>query len=528
MKRICAVLLAVSCLCLLGAASAGQDLVVIEFDLYPSAFEPDDFCMQVPEWLLDQLAEHSPYSCRAVVLTRSRLQSQRIVGNDLSLTADAIKKVFQKEEFAYLVIGSITADIFTGAVTVTASLVDSSGSVVESGTVVSPSIEETQIHMRDLCFALLDMEPLTGNAPPVAKINVRTQVSEQVPGASSITTYRNEIITLDSSASYDIDGDIERVEWDLNADGTIDEYQPTIQCDSLSDKPGSHVVLLRVIDGYGAIDEERIELRVLEDDIQDAAQDTNVRPQAILTILGSDGFELNRPAYRNEELTLQSTESYDPDGRIASITWDLNMDGEPDHVASEFKTRTLSESSGSRTIELCVTDDLGVTECTERTIEVSDRTYDEQHASRNLAPVIYIDVQRETAMQKLTGSPYVVFLSEAVTLDCASSYDPDGSIQQWTWTVEGESSPIGYRSSLRAPDLTAYPGQRTIMLEVTDNDGAVTHKSIVLTILDYSADQRAERNVQDNVMPVLRRIIMTTMGIALIAGVGYLIWYFGW
>lgn len=527
MKAACLSLF-VALLVSLGIVAVAQDLAVLEFDLYPSQYETSDICVMVPEWLLDQLAEHSPYSCEPMVLTREQLRAQRIIGSDLVITPDAIAKLLTRQGYSYLVIGSVTVDIFSGSVSVTASLIDSSGSVSESGTIISPSVQDLQIHMRELCFALLDQEPPTGNAPPVAKISIQTQVSPHAPGASTVTVFRNERVTLDASGSYDIDGEIERIEWDLDADEVADEYQAVILCDSIADIPGSHEITLRVVDGFGATDEETLHVVVLEDDVQDAALDSNLRPHAIAAVVGEDGEELDRPAYKGEVITLDAVDSYDPDGRIASYSWDLDQDGIADHVAQTFTTRSLTSEEGTRVVELCVEDDLGMRACSELVMEVSSTTYEEYLASRNLAPVVYIDVQRDTATRQATGSPYVLLLDERVTLSGVSSYDPDGRISQWVWRIEGDSTPIGYRSTLTMSDLAAFPGQRTITLEATDNEGAVSRKSVVLTVLDYSLDQVAEKNIQENVIPALRQTFMVLMGIGLLVGVGYLIWYFGW
>lgn len=511
-----------------GVGSLATDLGVVEFDLYPSSFEPNDLCEILPTWLLDQLIEHSPYTCAPALLTREELQRKRIVAKDGVLSSDAIEKLFRKESYELIAIGTITGNPLIGSLTVSASLVKREGAVVESGTVVASSLEEAQAKMRDLCFALLGLEPPTGNAPPVAKVQVETEASVATPGAPAFTVYRNERVVLDASASYDIDGTITRYEWDLNEDGVVDEYKPRLTCDELTHSPGEHRVQLRVTDSHGAKAEKVITLSVLDIDVVDEALAANIPPVPEIQILGGDGAVLGRDAYLGEEITLDALDSYDPDGELSGMWWDVNADGEPDEVAPTVTTSRLTTEAGVVRITLEVVDNLGEKAQATVSFAVSDKTLEEALAGRNLPPVAYINITRDPELQRAAGSPYAIYLGESVRLDGATSYDPDGSIAAWRWTVSADSSVAGYRSMLDMPDLTALPGQRVVTLEVTDDDGATTRKSLTLTVFDYSEDEIVRQRLEDSVIPVLRRAFMVVMGIGLIAGVGYLIYLYGW
>ena len=620
---------------MIGVSAVAQDLAIVEFDLYPSIFEPADICEVIPTWLLDQMSEYSTYQCSPAILTREELRCKRIIGEDLALTTDSINKLFRNEGYELLVIGSITGVPVIGSMTVTASLVGDDGVILESGTVTASTLGEAQSQMRDLCFALLGMEAPSGNAPPIAKINIEASISESLAGATEVTVFRNESVLLDASSSYDIDGEVARYEWDLDGDGDIDEYNATTTCDTLTRIPGRHPVFLTVVDSFGASATAIVWISVIEDDVQEAALVSNIRPQPDFTVFGEDGKRLDRPAYIGEELTLDASASFDPDGEIVAFSWDLNGDAVPDDIAKVITTRRLAEIAGeviiqlsvtddlgvtssmeyavevsSLTIEemplisnirpqpdftvfgedgkrldrpayigeeltldasasfdpdgeivafswdlngdavpddiakvittrrlaeiageviiqLSVTDDLGVTSSMEYAVEVSETTADEHSYSQNLAPVVYIEIQRDSALQRVTGSPYIVFLGEAIQLRGSTSYDPDGQIVAWQWTTIGEASVVGYRSSLSMPALTAMPGQQEITLEVTDEDGARTSKSIALTVLDYTAERIVQNYVDDTVLPALRKTFMVLMGLGLIAGVGFLIWYYG-
>jgi len=524
-KLVALVCLAGACL---GTVAAGQELAVVEFDLYPSSFEPADICEVIPTWLLDQLSEYSDYQCSPAVLTREVLRSKRIIGEDLALTADAIAKLFQREGYNHIVVGSITVVPVIGPMTITASLVGRDGIIIESGSVTATTLEEAQLKMRDLCLDLLGLEPPSGNAPPIAKIDAKTSFSNSPAGATELTVYRNEPITLDAFASYDIDGEIIRYEWDVDGDNTIDEYQSAIQCDVLTSTPGRHVVSLNVVDSYGASSSEIITIIVLEDDVETASMESNIPPQPNIAVFGEDGAPLDRPAYIGESLTLSATGSHDPDGNVVSFSWDLNGDGRPDYISEVVDTNTLTDTARTITIQLTVTDELGMTSSVESFIETSETTISEFRQTQNLPPVVFIEVERDARYQSESGSPYVVFLNETIGLVGSTSYDPDGEIDSWRWDLEGEASPVGYRSTLHIPDLTAFPGQRQLTLEATDDRGGTSLKTITLTVLDYSADQLSQKRVDEEIVPVVRRAFSVLMGIGLIIGVGYLIWYFGW
>jgi len=66
------------------------------------------------------------------------------------------------------------------------------------------------------------------------------------------------------------------------------------------------------------------------------------------------------------------------------------------------------------------------------------------------------------------GSDRTVLVQEAVPFDGSKSSDPDGSITHWNWDF-GDNSPTAI--GILASHAYAQPGQYTVTLTVTDNDG---------------------------------------------------------
>ena len=94
----------------------------------------------------------------------------------------------------------------------------------------------------------------------------------------------------------------------------------------------------------------------------------------------------------------------DPDGTVATYAWDLDGDGRYDHADTAPTWSTLAPTAGTYTVRLKVTDDLGASAVTTRSLTVANRP--------------------PTAA--LTG-PQPAIRGEAATLDASGSADLDGT-----------------------------------------------------------------------------------------------------
>jgi len=145
----------------------------------------------------------------------------------------------------------------------------------------------------------------------------------------------------------------------------------------------------------------------------------------------------------NEWITFDASDSYAPDGRIVSYSWDFG-DGA---TASSRTTQKRYSSEGTYTVRLTVTDNHGATDTTSRTVRVER------------------DIRPPTA--RFTFSPTNPDPGETVSFDASDSTAPDGSIVEYEWDFGDGSSGWGRTTS----HSYASEGTYTVRLTVTDDHG---------------------------------------------------------
>jgi len=160
----------------------------------------------------------------------------------------------------------------------------------------------------------------------------------------------------------------------------------------------------------------------------------------------------------SENVTLDGSGSYDPDGSITSYVWEEN--------SSQIATGvgpTASFTVAAHTVELIVTDNDSATD-TDTVIITVEAPPEPQ------APVADAGADQNVTDTDEGGD-------EDVTLDGSGSYDPDGSITGYVW--EENSSQIATGVS---PVVTLTVAVHTIDLTVTDNDSLTDTDSVVITV----------------------------------------------
>ena len=155
------------------------------------------------------------------------------------------------------------------------------------------------------------------------------------------------------------------------------------------------------------------------------------------------------PVY--QDVICYSDSSYDPDGYITNYEYDFG-DGT---VINTTDTEVFHrfENTGTFTINLTVTDNFGVTASYPETVVIEEKP--------NEFPVPQLSCV-STAPQSLT-------------CEGRNSYDPDGSITKGSLTAveTGEVFETNDLSALQKTFIFSSGGLKTIVLEVTDNQGAV-------------------------------------------------------
>lgn len=171
----------------------------------------------------------------------------------------------------------------------------------------------------------------------------------------------------------------------------------------------------------------------------------NARPSASLTHSPSD------PEV-GQAVTLDASGSSDPDGPISEYRWDFDGDGSVD-VATSSATRDHSYgSTGEKTPAVTVVDTAGATASASDTVQVT---------SANTAPAA-----------DLTHSPSNPAVGETVTFDASGSSDPDGSIVEYRWDVDGDGSVEATTTGATRTHSYGSTGDYSVTVTVVDDASA--------------------------------------------------------
>ena len=226
--------------------------------------------------------------------------------------------------------------------------------------------------------------------------------------------------------STDFDGSIVSWSWDFGDGATSTLENPTHQFDE-----GTYTVILTVTDDDGATDMHT-----------DTVTVSNVGPIADFSYSPSDPT--------TAELVTFTDGSSDVDGSVVSWSWDFGDGG----TSSQSDPTYSYSDDGTYTVTLTVTDDDGATDSYSDTVVVA-----------NIGPTA-----------EFTYSP-----SDPTTQDTVQftdqSTDFDGSIVSWSWDF-GD----GATSTLENPTHQFDEGTYTVILTVTDDDGATDMHTDTVTV----------------------------------------------
>jgi PKD repeat protein len=243
----------------------------------------------------------------------------------------------------------------------------------------------------------------------------------------------NESVTF-TSTSTDPDGPIKSQSWDLDGNGFNDGTTASVSRAFAA--PGTYTVRLRVVDGSGA-------------------EDISSRTVTVSNRSPTAAFSFTPAAPASGQAVTFTSSSSDPDGTIASQSWDLNGDGFNDGTAAVL-THSFARP-GTFTIRLRVVDNRGAENITSRTITVANR-----------APAAAFGI-----------SPVAPLTKQPVTFTSTSS-DPDGTIASQSWDFDGNGFNDGTAASVSHAFDT--PGTYTIRLRVLDDHGAENITSGTVTV----------------------------------------------
>ena len=170
------------------------------------------------------------------------------------------------------------------------------------------------------------------------------------------------------------------------------------------------------------------------------------------------------------EVVADASGSTAPGAQSVEYEWDFS-DGIP--VAGPLQIRTFN-TPGNRIVQLTVT-----------------ATYaDGTEAMSQASKVLYI--QDNTAPIARLSGPTEGLVSDLLTFDASESTDPDGSITQVELIFADDSGTVLDTEVFAGPDeaVHAYafvaPGVHRVTARVTDNDGLLATKTILVTVKSHS------------------------------------------
>jgi PKD repeat protein len=253
-------------------------------------------------------------------------------------------------------------------------------------------------------------------------------------GFSPSSPQANELVTFTSTSTDD--GAIASTQWDFADDGAFDASGTSVQ--HAYAVPKAHVVRLRVTDDKGVYRETTKTVTV-----------PNQAPVA--------DFSFAPSSPKKGETVNFSSLATDPEGRVQSVTWDLNGDNQFTDATGPTAA-TAFAAQGSHTVRLKILDQDGGSDTATKTITVLSQP---PVASFDIAPA-----------SPLTG--------EIVTFTSTST-DPDGLITDVAWDTDNDGS-FDDGTDVQAEKAFSVAGTKTVRLRVRDDDNNTVTTSRQFTV----------------------------------------------
>ena len=290
-------------------------------------------------------------------------------------------------------------------------------------------------------------------------VNVRVNAAPIANAGPDQLVQAGAAVTLNGTASIDMDGTIASYNWIQTAGATVtltgaDTATPTFTAPSAS---GTLTFQLTVTDNDGATRTDTVNVSVNMQPVANAGPDQLVQAGAMVTLNGAG--------------------SSDPDGTIASYSWiqtagtTVNLTG----AGTATPTFTAPPVFETLTFQLTITDNNGAT------------ATDTVNVSVNLPP------------SANAGTDQLAQAGAAVSLNGSGSSDPDGTIASYGWTQTAGTTVSLAGAGTATPSFTApsVSGTLTFQLTVTDNNGATATDTVTVSVnltpvADAGTDQFAQ------------------------------------
>ena len=286
-------------------------------------------------------------------------------------------------------------------------------------------------------------------------------------GTTTTITLPTNSTSLDGSLSADADGSITSYGWtQVSGPSTATISAATAPVATASGLiAGLYTFQLTVTDNSGAIAQATVKVTVVSS-----------TPQPPIANAGSDQ-SITLPA---NSVVIDGSSSSASAGSITSYVWTEKSGPTTISLSNSVKNTLNNLQAGNYVFALTVTDNNGATDMDSVVIRVN--------AAANIAPVA-----------DARASANLVLPVNSVTLDGTHSYDPDGSISTFNWTlISGPNTPTTSGANSATLNLGGLiVGQYIYQLTVTDNSGA-SSSAQVKTIVSAAANVPPVANAGPN------------------------------
>jgi YD repeat-containing protein len=231
--------------------------------------------------------------------------------------------------------------------------------------------------------------------------------------------------------------------------------------------------------GKGRLDEVAIYNRALTPSEVAAHFDASIGKPPVASFTASPN-----PVAAGLLSSFDASASSDPDGAVVKYEWDLDGNGSYETDTGETASAAKSyATAGDVTVDLRVTDNIGETATTTRTVTV-----------RGTLPTA-----------SLTATPNPASTGDQVSFDASGSSDPEGAIAKYEWDLDGNGS-YETDTGSTASAVKSYPskGGTTVGLRVTDGDGATATTTVGLTVQNRAPS--ASFTAVPNPVPTLTQV----------------------
>lgn len=251
----------------------------------------------------------------------------------------------------------------------------------------------------------------------------------------------NEELVLNASCSEDTDGEIESYSWEITLpDGCTMRLLEGEQVSIIPVTPGLHNVILTVVDNEGASDSISKDIEV-----QNTQEDINGTIKGLVTD-NETGEPLSDVDIRVKKLLdFEDEEIYET--KTNEEGW-YDLELKPGFYLVSARKEGYKTSAEPVFV---------------RPEETKEINFSLKKQSENQPPVANFSYNPENPIE-----------GEPITLDARHSYDPDGRIVLYKWTVEKDGDQKSYATRLPFLLISEIPeaGVYTITLTVVDNNAA--------------------------------------------------------